>query len=127
MTNCSEVVSLPDKCSAFTFSGNGTDEMLPISPMMNEYSCFFVFFVFAALSAVIAKTVSAPVERVKIVIQCHFKDESELAYEKGQNKLLPKTSPQTSFSILDTAKYIYHNEDTVSTKNNYFIYFMIVK
>lgn len=110
MTNCSEVISLPDRCPRLTFSGNGTEELPDISPVINEYSCFFIFFVFAALSAVIAKTVSAPVERVKIVIQCLFKDASELGYEKGQNKLLPKTNPQTSFGILDTAKYIYHNE-----------------
>jgi len=78
-------------------------------PGINSFTCFLLAFTLGGLAAVIAKTLSAPIERIKLIQQCLYRSENDI--ESSDDLLDEKNEKRDlQFGFFSCGKYIYRNE-----------------
>ena len=48
---------------------------MQLVPGINLFTCFLIMLCLGAISAIITKTLAAPIERIKLIQQCRYKEE----------------------------------------------------
>ena len=100
-----------------TLSDYSEDITVEPVPGINGFTCFLIFFAFGAIAAFTAKTIAAPVERIKLIQQCLFRSDEENKIDDAK-ELVEKNSETLQFGFINCAKYIYRHED-ISFKHTF--------
>ena len=92
---------------------------------LNRFQCFTLVFVLGGLAAVIAKSLGAPVERIKLIQQILYRQDYEDKTKSDEEQTLSNEEQTKSdeeqtksamlrFGLFSCAKYIYQTEGLLS-------------
>lgn len=80
----------------------------------NIWICFFVSFIIGGIAACIAKTISAPFERVKLIQQCLYNKKIEINLLDREAQESYKETSTFSLGIFECLRFIYKTQGFVS-------------
>ena len=99
---------------------NFTETEAVLVPGVNRFTCFLIIFVLGGIAAFLAKTIAAPIERIKLIQQCLYTDstDDDDPEEIEDKSLVKEKTEKLEFGIINCAGYIYRNEGNDFWKKN---------